>query len=123
MRAYNPPIIGNLALKEEEYANYQNVEDNEREPAYKKRGWTLTTFILAIFLLYLFWDWVILRNRKVSETISPSNIRTNTYNMLIITFAAVLGINLLKIIFVKLAAWDIPVISWVAEKFVVLFQL
>lgn len=87
------------------------------------RGWTITTFLLAVAMLYLVWDWFVLKNKKIEETISPSNIRANLYNILMITFAAVIGINLFKVIFVKIAAWEIPGISWVAEKFVVLFQL
>lgn len=120
MRAYNPvqdtavgavenPAVGNVAAPAAVYD--------------KGRGWTITSFLFAVTLLYLVWDWFVLKNKKIEDTISPSNIRANFYNILMITFAAVIGVNLFKVIFVKIAAWNIPVVSWIAEKFVVLFQL
>ena len=95
-----------------------NIEENTK--AAKKPGsvyWWLT-----VLGLYLLWDWY-QNNEKVSEALKPRNIRANAHNILLITVAAVIGVNGMNILFTKLAAMRIPVLSKMAGAVLPLFHL
>ena len=95
-----------------------NIEENTK--AAKSPGsvyWWLT--ILGV---YLAWDYV--QNReKVSEAIKPRNLRANAHNLVLISAAAVIGINGMNILLTKLAAMRIPVLSKVAGAILPLYHL
>lgn len=91
-------------------------EDNGRAGVSTVRFW------VGLLLLYLVWDWVVLRT-KAKDIVNPGNIRTNVYNLFFIGIAAVIFINGFKVLLVKVAAWEIPGVSWVAERLLPLFQL
>jgi len=63
-----------------------------------------------LLVLYLGWDYL-QNNSKLGEGLEPSNIRANVHNIIIITLAAVIGINGLNVLFTKLAALKIPGVS------------
>lgn len=77
---------------------------------------------VAIVILYLLWDFLILRT-KAKDVIEPSNIRTNLYNLFFIGVASLIFFNGFKVLLVKIAAWNIPGISWLAEKLLPLVQV
>lgn len=89
------------------------------EKAKKNAVW----FWLGLGVLYLIWDYFVLKNKKVSEIVEPANIRTNLYNIVFIGFAAVIFINGMKVLLVKLAALKIPGISRLCQMLLPLFQL
>ncbi len=76
-----------------------------------------------MLVIYILWDYVVLGNKELEKTLSVSNIRTNIYNLVVIGIASVIFINIAKVIVVKLAAWNIPIISWLAEEVTPLFEL
>lgn len=88
----------------------------------KDAGITLH-FWLALAALYLVWDYFAVGNKKIREAVEPGNIRTNLYNLFAVGIAAVIFINGMKVLLVKVAAWEIPGLSWLAKKLVPLFQL
>ena len=95
-----------------------NIEENTR--AATKPGsvyWWLT-----ILGLYLLWDWY-QNSEKVNEALKPRNIRANAHNILLITVAAVIGVNGMNILLTKLAAMKIPVLSKVAGAILPLYHL
>ncbi len=77
----------------------------------------------GLLVIYILWDYVVLGNKELEKTLSVSNIRTNLYNLVVIGFASIIFINIAKVIVVKLAAWNIPIISWLAEEITPLFEL
>jgi len=83
---------------------------------------TTLGFWVALLILYFLWDVIVLRSR-LRDTVEPGNIRTNLYNIFMIGMAAVIFINGMKVLLVKVAAWHIPGVSWLAAKLVPLFQL
>lgn len=86
-------------------------------------GYLTLGFWLTLLAIYLFWDVVVTRNRNLTEVIDAGNIRTNLYNLFFIGFAAVIFVNGFKVLLVKIAAWNIPGVSWVAEQILPFFQL
>ena len=66
---------------------------------------------------------VVQKNRRVSEVVEGHNIRTNLYNLVWVGIAAVIFLNGFKVLLVKLAAWNIPGVSWLAGQLVPLFQV
>lgn len=94
--------------------NYVNAEETQPK--------ITLTFILSLLAVYFIWDIFIQKNKKVSDVIEPGNIRTNFYNLLAITLGVVIGVNLFKVLFVKLAALEIPGLSWLAKRALPLLQ-
>jgi hypothetical protein len=79
-------------------------------------------WLMLILVVYLFWDWY--QNREgIRESLSPSNIRANIHNLVVITLATVIGFNLGTVILTKLAGWRIPVISKAAGTLLPLFSI
>ena len=100
------------------------VETIEQNAEVKPENGTSTLgFWLGLGILYILWDFVVLGNKKIKETINPGNIRTNLYNIILIGVAAVIFINGFKVLLVKLGALEIPGVSWLAKKLLPLFQL
>ena len=85
-------------------------------------GATTLGFWAGLIILYLIWDMVVLKTKAV-KVVEPANIRTNLYNLFMIGIASVIFINGFKVVLVKLAAWNIPGLSWLSEKLLPLFQL
>jgi len=94
--------------------------DRDQDPA---RPRVTLGFWLGLLAVYLIWDVIVQKNRKVGEVVDSKNIRTNLYNLVWVGFAAVIFLNGMKVLLVKLAAWNIPGLSWLAEKLVPLFQV
>ena len=80
-------------------------------------------FWLGLGVLYLIWDYFVLKNKKLNDVIEPANIRANLYNIVFIGFAAVIFVNGMKVLLVKLAAMNIPGISKLCQRLIPLFQL
>ena len=80
-------------------------------------------FWLGLGALYIIWDYFVLRNKTLSEAIEPANIRTNLYNIMFTGFAAVIFVNGMKVLLVKVVAFKIPVLSKLAQMLLPLFQL
>ncbi len=118
MRAYNTaavqPETNNVqpASPPQANGNEQQVRDN----------FTLGLWG-GLLVIYIIWDFIVLGNKNLKEALSPGNIRANLYNLLVIGVAAVIFINIGKVLVVKLAAWNIPGISWLAEEITPLFEL
>jgi hypothetical protein len=77
---------------------------------------------VMLLVLYLTWD-VLQNHTKLGETLAPSNVRANVHNIIIITLAAVVGLNGLNVLFTKLAALKIPVVSKAAGTLLPLVSL
>lgn len=106
--------------------NQDRQENNVNEiPQEEKYGDGIKTlgFWIGLVILYIIWDFVVLGNKKIKDVIEPGNIRTNLYNLFMIGIAAVIFINGFKVVLVKVAAWEIPLFSWLANKLLPLFQL
>ena len=108
----------------------QNVEEvkdikmNRNEISEEKKGGISTlAFWLSLGLLYVIWDFIVLRNTKINEIVKPSNIRANLYNIVLIGTASVIFINGFKVFLVKVGALKIPLISPLADRLLPLFQL
>lgn len=97
-----------------------NLEDNMELSKPGKPGSIVWWGV--IFAVYLFWDWFQTRD-KVQTAIEPKNVRANLHNLVVVTFAAVIGINALNVFFTKLAAMRIPVVSRMAGTLLPLFHL
>lgn len=113
---------GNFAYQENldnETAVIRNAGNNYEDSQPKLS----LTFVLISLVVLILWDFIVLKFKKVGDVVDSKNIRTNAYNIVFISFAAAIGINLFKILFVKLAAWNIPVISWVSKQLIPIFQL
>ena len=80
-------------------------------------------FWLGLGVLYLVWDYFVLKNKKLNEVIEPANIRANLYNIVFIGFAAVIFVNGAKVLLVKVAALNIPGVSKLCQRLIPLFQL
>lgn len=79
-------------------------------------------WLMLVFVLYLFWDWY--QNREgIRESLSPSNVRANIHNLVVITLASVIGFNLFTVVLTKLAGWRIPFISKAAGTLLPLFTV
>ncbi len=100
----------------------QKVDSAQKDEGQFGRNVTLG-FWGALAAIYIIWDYVVLGNRQLKETLAPSNIRANLYNLVVVGIAAVIFVNIGKVALVKLAAWNIPGISWLAEELTPLCEL
>ena len=78
-------------------------------------------FWVGMLIVYLLYDW--LQNEKLKDTLEPHNIRANIHNLLVVTIAAVIGINGGNVLLTKLAAMQIPGASKGAGTILPLFHL
>ena len=78
-------------------------------------------FWVGLLVLYLFYDW--LQNEKLESTLQPANIRANAHNLILVTIAAVIGVNGMNVLLTKLTAMQIPGLSKSAGSILPLFQL
>jgi hypothetical protein len=60
--------------------------------------------LVVLYLVYA----VIEQHEKLKSAIEPKNIGINLRNIAVILVPVILGINLLKILSVKLVAWGVP---------------
>jgi hypothetical protein len=95
-----------------------NLEENTK--AANKPGSIIWWAVL--FAAYLAWDYAQGRT-KISESIQPRNMRANVHNLIVVGAASVIFINGANVLFTKLAAMKIPVVSRVAGTFLPLFHL
>lgn len=79
-------------------------------------------FWVGLFVVFVFWGWY--QNRESIKTnLEAKNLKANLHNLLIITFAAVIGIVGGKILFTKLTGLtaNIPILgrsmAYVAQLF------
>lgn len=100
-----------------------NANDIPQDPTQKRTGGITLGFVLTILAAYLVWDVVVQKNKRVGDVVDSKNISTNVYNIFAVGFAALIFFNLMKAFLVKIAAWNIPVISWIAERALPLFQI
>ena len=91
--------------------------------AEKDKGTSVLYFWIGLAILYFIWDYFVLRNKRLKDTVSPENIRTNLYNLTVIGTAAVIFINGMKVLLVKLSTFEIPGITWIVRRLLPLFQL
>lgn len=61
-------------------------------------------FWLGLFIVFITWGVVQHKSNKVSDELKPANLYANVHNLMLITFAAVIGVVGGKIFFTKLAA-------------------
>lgn len=80
-------------------------------------------FWLGLGILYVVWDYFVLKQKTLADVIQPSNIRTNLYNIFFIGFAAIIFINGFKVLLVKMASFNIPILSKLSSRLLPLFQL
>ncbi len=79
------------------------------------RGVEYTTVWVFLGFIVLYFLYNYLQNRtKIKEAVEPKNIAANAHNLAVIFLAAVIGINIGRVIFTKFAAMRIPVISPIA---------
>lgn len=123
-------IISEGAVKSAPTSQTQNVEEvksvkmNRNEVGEEKKGGVSSlAFWLTLGLLYILWDFIVLRNTKINEIVKPSNIRANLYNIVLIGTASVIFINGFKVLLVKVGALKIPLVSTLADRLLPLFQL
>jgi uncharacterized protein YacL len=83
--------------------NQSQVKQAKTMSATHKGVWALA----VVFVLYLVWAFAS-KHQKVQESLKPSNIEVNLYNLLIIWLAVVVSVPLSKVLLVKLAAWHVP---------------
>lgn len=65
---------------------------------------------VGIIGLYLAWA-ILARHERISESLRPANVAVNFHNVLNVTVMAIIGIVGGKVLFTKLTAFDIPVVS------------
>jgi hypothetical protein len=76
--------------------------------------------LVGIFLLFgLLQE----KNKSVREELQPANLKANFHNVILITLAAVVGINGLYVLLAKLAAMSIPYVSSFAGSILPLFSV
>ncbi len=118
MRAYNTAAI---------QPETNNVRPVSPAPVNGNEQQVRDNFTLGLWggllVIYIIWDFVVLGNKNLERSLSATNIRTNLYNLVVIGIASVIFINITKVIIVKLAAWNIPGVSWLAEEITPLFEL
>lgn len=69
---------------------------------------TKTPIVLAaVTALYILWA-VIERHNKVQDTVKPANAAVNLRFIALVTLAAIVGRNLLVVLFTKLVVWKVP---------------
>jgi len=78
-------------------------------------------FWVGLLVVYLAYDW--LQNEKLKNTLEPANIRANAHNLILVTLAAVIGINGMNVLLTKLTAMRIPGLSKGAGSILPLFHL
>ncbi|MBT9146164.1 MAG: hypothetical protein DDT42_02046 [candidate division WS2 bacterium] len=118
MRAYNTAVQPIEAVQPPTN-NAKPVNGNEQQV---RDNFTLGLWG-GLLVIYIIWDFIVLGNKSLEKSLSATNIRTNLYNLVVIGIASMLFLNIGKVIVVKLAAWNIPVISWLAEEITPLFEL
>jgi len=118
------PVAGNLVPEDQQNviapiaAPTSNLETNVE--AAQQPG----SIVWWVMLLVLYLTWDVLQNHtKLGEALAPSNVRANVHNIIIITLAAVVGLNGLNVLFTKLAALKIPVVSKAAGTLLPLVSL
>jgi len=77
---------------------------------------------VTLLLVYIGWDFF-QNNEKVRNSLEPSNIRANIHNLVVIGLGSVIFINGGNVLFTKLAAMRIPVLSKIAGTILPLFHL
>ena len=93
-------------------SNHQkNTKDN-----HKVAVWWLFGIIILYFVLGL------LQHKKFAEDLKPGNVGMNLHNILVITLSAVIGMNILKVFFHKLATLSIPGVSSFAGRMTPFFK-
>jgi len=96
----------------------------QTEVKQEKNGIILTSIWVNFLILYLVWDYFVNKNKKIQDVVDAGNVRTNVYNIVAITFAAVLGINGIKILLVKIGGWaESKNIRPLVDRLLPLFQL
>lgn len=65
---------------------------------------------VGLIVLYLGWA-ILARHERLAESLRPANVAVNFHNVLNVTVMAVIGILAGKIVFTKLTAMEIPVVS------------
>ena len=79
-------------------------------------------FWLGLVVLYFVWDYF--QNKKgIKESLEPRNIRANAHNIILITLAAVIGLNGTYVLLAKLASMSIPGVSKAAGTLLPLFSV
>jgi hypothetical protein len=77
---------------------------------------------VTLLLVYIGWDFF-QNNERIRNSLEPANIRANIHNLIVIGLGAVIFINGGNVLFTKLAAMRIPVLSRVAGTMLPLFHL
>ncbi|MBT9145238.1 MAG: hypothetical protein DDT42_01108 [candidate division WS2 bacterium] len=118
MRAYNTATV---------QPETNNIQTAPPAPVNGNEQQVRDNFTLGLWggllVIYIIWDFIVLGNKNLKEALSPGNIRANLYNLIVIGIASVIFINIVKVLVVKLAAWNIPGVSWLAEEITPLFEL
>lgn len=78
-------------------------------------------WVFMLAAMYFIWGY--LQHKTLKEDLSPQNIGANLHNMLVITFAAAIGINILNVFFTKLAALNIPGLSAFSGRMIPMVRL
>lgn len=95
-----------------------NIEDN----LVKGRAPGSIAWWLVLVGIYFVFDYLMNRD-KVFEAVQPRNIRANLWNLAIIGTACLIFVNGGNVLFTKLAAMKIPIVSRVAGAILPLFHL
>jgi len=77
---------------------------------------------VVLLLVYIAWDFF-QNNEKVRNSLEPANIRANVHNLVVVGLGAVIFINGANVLFTKLSAMRIPILSRVAGTMLPLVHL
>lgn len=99
-------------------AGVSNIEKNTELASKPGSIW----WWVVVAALYVLWDYFQTRD-KLSSALQPRNIRANLHNLIVVTIAAVIGINGFNVFLTKLAAMKIPLLSRAAGTVLPLFHL
>ena len=70
--------------------------------------------LLGIVVIYFLWAYIS-QHERIRESLQVSNIAANIHNIVTVTIMAVIGLVTAKLLFTKLAAWDVPGAAWVGQ--------
>lgn len=121
MRAYS--VNANKQVAPNANGGQNATKENGKTKKPVGTGTLTLGFWVILLAAYVVWDLVVIRNTKLMDVVNPGNIRANLYNIFIIGLGAVVFINGMKVILVKVGALEWPVVSWIAKQFLPLFQL
>jgi hypothetical protein len=102
-------------------ANAPGTATEENLQKGREGGGSMMWWLVLVGFYFVF-DWLMNRD-KVFDAVQPRNIRANLWNLAIIGTACLIFVNGGNVLFTKLTAMKIPIVSRVAGAILPLFHL